>query len=167
MYTVKEKFTFILKRYPQVFRGRKWDKNKFYAVYSKVEPQKFRVFCSKDNILHYIVITYLVKSGKYLDLDFFDINRICDIYLNNDEDYQCLSSIKSSLLVINISYGVPNRQKCNMLLQLIEQQRMNGDSIIIYYDGTRGSFLQEYSELSKYSSDIVEMGSRAVEQDLI
>ena len=139
-----EKFKRLISRYPKFFTSKTWYGALFKKIFEQVKFKNINVYCMDSDVIHYIVATNLIKANKFIDIDYYSIYQIIDIYLGGVEDVSCLSEIKADVVAINVMDGMPNKQKGNLIVQMMEQQRMLSKSCWVFYRGTLSSFYSEH-----------------------
>lgn len=148
MSLVQEKFKRLVKRYPEVFRGKKFDSKEFLQVIEQTKDYgDLTVFYYDKDIIHYIVAAIVMKEGRYLDINMMSAYTLIDIYLGNIEEYTCLSVLDNEVIAIYDGAGIPNKQKGNIIAQVIDQQRMAGRKFWLFYKGSAQMLNSMYPEV--------------------
>lgn len=143
-----EKFERLIKRYPEVFRGKSFNYDIFKKVYEQVDTSSnLMVFYYDKDIIHYVVMAMVIKYAKYLDIKLFSAYELIDIYLGNIEEYSCLSVIDNEVVAVYDGAGIPNKQKGNIIAQVMEQQRMSGRKFWMFYKGNESKLKTMYPEV--------------------
>ena len=149
-----EKFRRLFKRYPEVFRGKNFKFDEFKQVYEQTNGYSdLTVFYYDKDIIHYIIAALVMKEKKYLDINFMNAYQLIDIYLGNIEELPCLSVITNDVIAIYDGVGMPNKQKGNILIQVIEQQRMAGRKFWLFYKGNASRLNSMYPEVMEIIKD--------------
>lgn len=160
--SVEDRFRRLINKYPEVYKGKSLDISVLKSVYESIgEYSNFKAVIYQKDILQYAITALIMKYGKYPDLNLMNAYELIDIYLGHSEYYSCISEIRSDLVVIYDGYGgIPNKQKGNMIVQLIEQQRMKGKKFWFLYKGTskdlKSTYPEVYEILEENKFDIVE-----------
>ena len=145
-----DKFNRLIKRYPEVFRDKSFNYETFKRVFEKTEVDSNLTVCYIDqDIIHYIVMAMVMKSGRYLDINFVSAYELIDIYLGNVEDVSCLTALTNEVIAVYDGVGMPNKQKGNIIAQVADQQRMAGRKFWLFYKGNKSKLKAMYPEVAE------------------
>lgn len=151
---VQDKFRRLIRRYPEVFRGKRFDKEEFKRVFDKTQGYgNLTVFYYDKDIIHYIIASIVIRESRYMDINFMNAYQLIDIYLGKVEEVPCLSIINNEVVAVYDGVGMPNKQKGNILIQIIEQQRMAGKKFWLFYKGTPAKLSSMYPEVMEILRD--------------
>lgn len=149
-----EKLKRLFRRYPEVFKGKKFEGQPFRQVYEQTEGYgDLTVFYYDKDIVHYIVAALIMKEKRYMDINFMNAYQLIDIYLGHVEEITCLSNIDNEVVAVYDGVGMPNKQKGNILIQVIEQQRMRSNKFWLFYKGTPQKLNTMYTEVAEIIKD--------------
>ena len=97
-----------------------------------------------------VVFSALTLYKRVSSFEFMMAYRLVDIFLGNDESYNSLLQVTPKLLVLVLGYaGMENRRQEDFIVQVWENQRMQGNNVWLLCRGSDGKFSKEYPQVNR------------------
>lgn len=152
--TVKDKLKRVLHKYPEVFRGKELKMDKLREIYDQIEYGPRVCFTMDRDVMQYVVLSMIMKDGKYQDMSVFSVYELVDIFLGHNEGFLSLGDIRNDVVILYDGFGgMPNKQKGNMVVQIMEQQRVRGGKVWFFFKGKLEQLKSEFPEVIQYMDE--------------
>lgn len=143
----------LVARYPKIFKGQKLSLSKLKGM------QGLEFFEQGDNVVsvfdsnrdaYYFVLLAIMKEGRYPSIGYFSSQELIDIYLGGNEDIPSISSLNYEWIAVVDWDGIPNKQKGNIIIQVLEDQRLKGRKSFYFYSKSKSQLNRTHPELVTY-----------------
>lgn len=162
---------FMLK-YPVIFKGRKFENNKFKEIWKEICRQTedgkdsdfvLAMYKSDNDIIHYVFMALFLRLNKQpSEIKIFNVYELLQIYFNNHELYNSILEVQGKIIVVTLGYGeFFNRRYGDFIIHLMEIQKSRACKFWLFFKGE--GFYKDYPDIRELmdinEADIYNFGS--------
>lgn len=109
---------------------------------------RMRLILSKEDLMKEAFVYQLMRLEKLVDVEVMSVYRLIDIYLGADKLYESILGIRSPYLLLYMGYSeFENKRQGDAIMQIIDEYKVMGRSVWLYYKGSEQELVSKYSNL--------------------